>query len=401
MPITGSIELKEGRMKKIWLSKSVVIVSLFYVVTAVASPTETPFKTLVSFNGTNGAAPYYMSLIWGSDGNAYGTTSTGGAYDVGTVFKITPAGVLTTLYSFCVKTNCPDGAFPQASLVQAPNGDFYGTTEGGGKNFQGSIFKMTSSGELTTLHSFAGGVTDGAFPSAGLAQYRGDYYGTTVNGGANNAGTVFKITPAGKFTLLYSFCNCGDGANPFAGLVQVAGNLYGTTEGGGANSAGTVFEITPEGAMTTLHSFTGTDGYFPYGGLLFANDNLYGTTEQGGQGIGTVFQMSLNGQLTTLYSFCSQAGCADGYLPFAGLILGADGNLYGTTDLGGTYGDGTIFEITLGGTLTTLHSFDVIHGANPEGGLLQGANGNLYGATTGGGSRLDGTIFGLSTATER
>jgi len=389
-------------MKKFWLSKSAIIVSLFCVVTAFASPAETPFKTLVTFNGANGATPYYMSLIWGSDGNAYGTTSTGGAYDVGTVFKITPAGVLTTLYSFCVQKNCPDGAFPEASLVQAPNRDFYGTTEGGGKHFQGSIFKMTSSGELTTLHNFAGGATDGAFPAAGLAQYRGDYYGTTVNGGANNAGTVFKITPAGKFTVLYSFCVCADGTNPFAGLVQVAGNFYGTTVGGGTNFAGTVFEITPEGALTTLHSFTDTDGYFPYAGLLFANDNFYGTTQQGGaQGIGTVFQMSLDGQLTTLYSFCSQADCADGYFPFAGLTQGANGNLYGTTLLGGTYGDGTIFEITPGGTLTTLHSFDTIHGANPEGGLLQGANGDIYGATTGGGSRLDGTIFGLSTAMER
>ncbi len=364
------------------------------------------FAVLTDFAGSaNGADPFYGNLIQGTDGNNYGTTAGGGVYDQGTVFKVTPGGTLTTLYTFCSQTNCIDGAEPFSGLVQA-GGNFYGTTYWGGANGAGTVFEVTPGGQLTTLYSFCSqtGCTDGVHPPAGLVQAGGNFYGTTRSGGANGAGTIFKVTPGGQLTTLYSFCSqtgCTDGANPYAGLVQVGANLYGTTEDGGTNGAGTVFKVTPAGQLTTLYSFCSqtdcADGLQPHAGLIQASDgNLYGTTLYGGaNGDGTVFKITPAGQLTTLYSFCSQAGCADGLRPYAGLIQASDGNLYGTTQDGGANGYGTAFGITLGGQLSTLHSFVFTDGANPDGGLLEDTNGDLYGTSRFGGSRFDGTVFSL------
>ena len=298
------------------------------------------FTTLADFEGlANGDTPFYGDLIQGTDGNNYGTTAGGGVYDQGTVFQVTPDGTLTTLYTFCSQANCTDGAEPFSGLVQA-GGNFYGTTYWGGANGVGTVFKVTPGGQLTTLYNFCSqpGCSDGSNPVAGLVQVGGNFYGTTNDGGANGYGTVFEITPAGQFTMLHSFDYLDDGAYPEAGLVQATdGNLYGTTRDGGAsgNAAGTVFKITPAGQLTTLYAFCQTDcsdGAFPYAGLIQAtNGNLYGTTSNGGStgscfGCGTVFQITLAGQLTTLYSFCSQANCADGLAPYAGLIQASDGN---------------------------------------------------------------------------
>jgi uncharacterized repeat protein (TIGR03803 family) len=228
---------------------------------------------------------------------------------VGTVFKVTPSGTLTTLYSFCAQTNRTDGDAPNG-LIQATNGDFYGTTYEGGANVGagafgnggGTVFKITLSGTLTTLYSFCSqsGCTDGEYPVAGLVQAtNGDLYGTTEFGGANacppfnGCGTVFKITPSGTLTTLYSFCSqsgCTDGANPSAGLVQATnGDFYGTTGLGGASNDGMVFKITPSGAVTTLYSFCSqggsgcTDGVGPTAGLVQdTNGDLYGTESAGG-----------------------------------------------------------------------------------------------------------------------
>src|ERR1039458_4281523 len=232
--------------------------------TAIALPAQT-LTTLYSFCSQSGCpdgAGPYAGLVQATNGGLYGTTDNGGTNSAGTIFKITPGGTLTTLYSFCPQTNCTDGAGPQAGLVQAANGDLYGTTIGGGANDDGTIFKITPGGTLTTLYSFCSqtNCADGANPWAGLVQAaNGDLYGTTQSGGANvYYGTVFKITPGGTLTTLYSFCsqtNCADGANPWAGLVQAAnGDLYGTTQSGGANVYyGTVFKITPGGTLTTLY----------------------------------------------------------------------------------------------------------------------------------------------------
>src|ERR1035438_8758338 len=286
-----------------WGTRACAVLVL-WATTAIALPAQTltTLYTFCSQSGcTDGANPY-AELVQATNGDLYGTTQGGGTnLGYGTVFKITPGGTLTTLYSFCSQTNCTDGARPYAGLVQAANGDLYGTTNGGGTNGLGTVFKITPGGTLTTLYSFCSqsGCTDGAVPDAGLVQAaNGNFYGTTYYGGTNKRGTVFKITPGGTLTTLYSFCsqtNCTDGADPTAGLVQATnGDLYGTAQEGGANGYGTVVKSTPTGTLTTLHRFNGTDGATPYAGLVQAADgDFYGTT--GGSGInndGTVFRIT-------------------------------------------------------------------------------------------------------------
>src|ERR1039457_3691207 len=272
---------------------------------------------------------------------------------------------LTTIHRFCSQSGCPDGAGPYAGLVQATNGGLYGTTYGGGTNSEGTIFKITPGGTLTTLYSFCSqtNCTDGYGPYAGLVQAaNGDLYGTTSNGGANgNSGTVFKITPGGNLTTLYRFvCSqsgCPDGVDPTAGLVQAAnGDFYGTTPYGGTNGGGTVFKITPSGTLTTLYRFCSQsgcpDGATPFAGLVqAANGDLYGTTTAGGAngpGTGTVFRITPSGTLTTLYSFCSQTNCTDGAVPDAGLVQDTNGDFYGTTFNGGANNSGTVLRLPVG-----------------------------------------------------
>ncbi len=353
--------------------------------------------TLHSFNGGDGRSPE-ATLAQGSDGNFYGTTALGGAHFKGTVFKIDSAGSLTMLHSF---SGFPgDGAIPVAGLVQGTDGSFYGTTSSGGAFFQGTVFRMTSSGAITVLHSFNSFLGEGAVPIAGLVQGSdGNFYGTTALGGAHFKGTVFKIEAAGSFTTLHSFSGSpGEGANPVAGLVQGSdSNFYGTTASGGAHFQGTVFRITPSGALTVLHSFSGHpgEGAVPFAALVQGSDgNFYGTTALGGaHSKGTVFKIDSAGSLTTLHSFSGSAG--EGANPVAGLVQGSDGNFYSTTALGGTHLRGTVFNIDATGSLTTLHSFSGSpdEGAIPFAGLAQGTDGNLYGTTALGGTHGAGTVF--------
>jgi uncharacterized repeat protein (TIGR03803 family) len=401
---TTQAEKKGDSMKKFCISKMSCMIFIFCAATATASPAQI-LTTMHSFSGGDGVNPY-AGLVQGTDGNFYGTASGGGANLEGTVFKITPGGMLTTLHSFCSQPGCTDGNFPQAGLVQATDGNFYGTTAYGGTNGNyGTVFKITPSGTLTTLYSFNG--TDGAAPFAGLVQASdGNFYGTTDFGGANGDGTVFKITPSGTLTTLYTFCaqggECTDGADP-NGLVQASdGNFYGTTWSGGDNGYGTVFKITPSGTLTTLYPFCSqpgcTDGSHPTAGLVQAADgNFYGTTAFGGANdYGTVFKIS-GGALSILHSF--QGYPNDGSDPFAALVQATDGNLYRTTTGGGANLYGTLFKITPNGTLTTLHSFQGYpnDGSDPSAALVQATDGNLYGTTTGGGANLHGTVFRLVT----
>ncbi|MGA2903705.1 MAG: choice-of-anchor tandem repeat GloVer-containing protein [Candidatus Korobacteraceae bacterium] len=360
---------------------------------------------------TDGTNPY-GTLLKATDGNLYGTTEAGGPGGYGTVFKVTPSGTLTTLHTFVYT----DGAEPYAGLVQGTDGNFYGTTYTGGAHSYGTVYRMTASGTVTTLYSFCSQYwcADGARPVAPLVQASdGNFYGTTVTGGAHEYyGTVFKITPSGTLTTLYSFCsetNCTDGAWPYGGLIQASsGMLYGTTLRFGVNGDnGTVYKMDPTAppgeGMSVLHYFSGTDGAYPYGGLVQGTDgNFYGTTYYGGVdngNSGTVFKITPSGVTTTLYIFCSLIlnGPPCGDHPYAGLLLGTDGNFYGTTWFGGTNGgsDGTVFKITASGTLTWLHSFAGTDGQYPAGGLVQGADGNLYGTTTVGGADQFGTVFRL------
>jgi uncharacterized repeat protein (TIGR03803 family) len=382
-------------MRKLNLWGAICLVCVIGALAVSGSAAQT-FTTLLSFDGISGVAPQGGSLVQGLNGNYYGTTYFGGGYAYGTVFEITAAGKLTTLYGFCAKTSCDDGSYPTAGLVLATNGNLYGTTYLGGTHECGSVFEITASGRLTTLLSFDS--RDGAFPFAGLVQAtNGNFYGTTEEGGAHNDGTIFEITPAGKLTKLHSF-DFTDGELPLAGLVQATnGDLYGTTSGGGSGNGGTVFQITTSGKLTTLYNFCSkpncTDGAQPIAGLAQAsNGNFYGTTASGGlYNDGTVFEITA-GKLTTLLSFDG----TDGADPNGTMVQATNGNLYGTTAERGSDNHGTIFDITPAGKLTTLINFEGTNGQEPLAGPSQATNGNFYGTTVDGGAHLDGTVYGLS-----
>jgi uncharacterized repeat protein (TIGR03803 family) len=399
------------------------------------------FTTLHSFDGTDGENPVAALVQGTDGNFYGTTKSGGANIYYGTIFKInpTPPYTLTPLYSFCSAggASCTDGYYPVAGLVQDTNGDFYGTTYEGGANCApygcGTTFKIGPSGgsTFTPLYSFCtqGGCADGAEPIGGLIQANnGELYGTTQNGGTYNSGAVFKIGASGgsTFKLVYSFCsqmvsgNCTDGEYPRAGLVQATnGDLYGATYYGGANGLGTIFKITPSGALTTVYNFDGAHGAYPSAGLVQAtNGEFYGTTSGGGTsnqcegGCGTVFKIKTTSTppytLTRLYSFCHQPGCPDGASPASGLIQATNGYFYGTTYAGGANNSGTIFKIGAsgGGTFQTLYTFcaagngNCTDGANPAAALVQGTSGDFYGTTEYGGDSDTcsscGTVFRLS-----
>ena len=291
-----------------------------------------------------------------TDGNFYGTTSSGGnSEQAGTIYKITRGGTLTTLYSFCPTKLCSDGKYPLA-LMQASNGNFYGVTSNFGLYNNGTIFEFSRSGVFTVLYSFCpqSNCSDGGSqPRSGLMQAsNGNLYGTTFTGGANGNGTVYEISPAGLFRTIHDFCTqslCADGASPSAGLVEDAhGNFYGTTYYGGANSFGSVFEITAAGQFIVLHSFDNTAGSYPSSALILASDgNLYGATYESSTFAGTIFQITAAHVFGSLYSFCTQSGCA-GANPLGTLFQATAGAFYGTTSYGGPSNDGTIFTFSMG-----------------------------------------------------
>ena len=324
------------------------------------------YATLYAFanNGSDGQQPL-AGLIQATDGNFYGTTYTGGVNGYGTVFKVTPGGAETVLHSF--PDNASDGASPRG-LIQATDGNFYGTTfAGGGTSAYGTVFKITPDGTETVLHAFDTNGADGYELYAGLVQAAdGNFYGTTFAGGAYGHGTVFKITPGGTETVLHAFdTNGADESGPVTSLIQATdGNLYGTTLYGGVfpgpegYGAGTVFKITPSGTYTVLHRFAGnnSEGAYPQAALVQATDgNLYGTTQYGGvHDYGTVFKITPGGTETVLHAFANDG--SDGNSPFSSLLQAADGNFYGTTRYGGTYGPGTVFVFSLGGSAPVVSS---------------------------------------------
>jgi uncharacterized repeat protein (TIGR03803 family) len=378
---------------------------------AVCAQAQT-FTNLAAFNGTNGASPDYGSLIQATNGDYYGTTYSGGKYNGGTVFKVTPTGKLSDIYSFCAATNCADGANPWSSLVLGSDGNFYGTTNIGGAFYAGTIFKMTLGGKLTTLYSFCpagGNCTDGEYPVGLVQASDGNLYGTTSNGGGvYNGGTIFEISTAGKFKKLYTFCsrsNCNDGYYALSGPMQASnGNLYGTTASGGNNSQGTVYEITTAGLFKVLYNFCSqdncADGAYPFGSLIHdSTGNLYGTTEFGGNanGWGTVFEITTTNQLVILHSFDN----TDGAYPISALLQASDGNFYGTTNGGGGNNSaGTMYEITSGGVFSMLYSLCLpssCMGYYPGYALAQATSGEFIGTTIAGGANFDGIVFSYST----
>jgi uncharacterized repeat protein (TIGR03803 family) len=362
-------------------------------------------STLYSFGNGPTDAAFLGELLQGSDGNFYGTALYGGVNGKGAVVKITPTGVETVLYSFAGGPG--DGASPvHMRLIEGSDGNFYGTTPVGGSYGKGTVFKVTPLGVETVLYSFAGGADDGASPSDGLLQGSdGNFYGVTLNGGANDLGTIFKFTPAGIETVLYSFKGDlkGDAVGYSGALVEGSdGNFYGVAEFGGISNQGAVFKITPEGTETVLHSFAGapSDGDNPVGVTLLkgSDGNFYGTTADGGaNGAGAIFKLTPAGIETVLYSFTGAVG--DGNFPVGSLVESSDGSLYGTTNFGGATlnDDGTVFKVTLSGNETVLYSFgsNDNDGSEPVVGPTLGTDGALYGTTSKGGANNSGTFFKL------
>jgi len=375
----------------------------FWLATVVGASAQT-VTTLATFNKSNGMGPI-GALVQGMDGNFYGTTASGGSNDGGTVFRITPAGVLTTLYNFCSLPKCSDGDGPEAGLILATDGNFYGNTFGGG-NGLGTIFKITPTGALTTLHVFCTGkCRDGSSPYAALLQATdGDFYGTTITGGMfkgpcrirEGCGTLFRMDASGNLTTLHTFCleyNCADGGTPLAPLIEGSdGNLYGTTAIGGSVGLldGTAFSLTRAGTFTLVHSFDITDGASPGGLVQGLDGNLYGTAHKLGVirdgGDGALYQLTLEGAFTD-----EPFNGSDGLGPFSAMIQATDGNFYGVTEQGGTpavhctAGCGTIYEWNPGSTPVSVYDFCALahcaDGFLPVGSLVQGTDGNIYGTT--------------------
>ncbi|MDB6022694.1 MAG: 3-carboxymuconate cyclase [Pedosphaera sp.] len=354
--------------------------------------TNGTLTSLFSFNGTNGAKPY-ARLIKGSDGNFYGTTQGGGLYNAGTVFSITTNGTLSTLVSF-------GGEADPSSLIQSADGNLYGTTCGKGAQGLGSVFRLSPDGAYSTLHDFAAG--EGFNPYAALALGSdGRFYGSAETGPVSPIGAIFTITTNGDFTNLFTF-NLSNGQQPFASLLESGGFFYGTTRAGSPNGRGVIFRVSTNGVLADSFAFGGYNGANPTGSLTLGSDgSFYGTTEYGGVGYdgatlgnGVLFRFSGFGATPTNLVYFNGTNGAN---PYAGLTPGSDGNLYGTTISGGTYNLGTVYQITTNGTFNSLFSFDATNGAHPFAGLIQGGDGDFYGTTYLGGDYNYGTIFRIAT----
>ena len=408
--------------KQVFVSSMVVL-----LLAAAATPwaQAQTYKVLHQFHGKADGDYPVAGVIRDAAGNLYSTTSSGGTYDYGVVFKVDTTGKETVLYNF---TGGADGAYPYAGVVlDAATGNLYGTTNQGGEGTCGCgvVFKLDTTGKETVLYTFTGG-TDGGLPYAGVIRdAAGNLYGTTYDGGTGDQGVVFKLDTNGKETVLHAFTGKADGGFPFAGLLRDAeGNLYGTTYGGGDSGCfrpsppsggrstrlddlppipqggcGVVFKLDSTGKETVLHTFTGADGNEPSAGLTRdLAGNLYGTTYVGGDlncngepgyGCGVVFRLSPTRKLTVLHNF---TGGAAGGFPDAGLIRDLAGNLYGTTLYGGDVNCnglvscGVVFKLDAAGKETVLYRFPGgADGSSPQAGLVQDAAGNLYGTAAFGG----------------
>ncbi|HZT42635.1 MAG TPA: choice-of-anchor tandem repeat GloVer-containing protein [Chthonomonadaceae bacterium] len=388
------------------------------------------FSVLDTFSFPEGAYPY-AGLAVGSDGNFY-SAMTYGATGLGSIYRLTPAGAFTTVHKF----KAAKGLGPDSPLLQTPDGNMYGTTLGGGDG-HGGVYRLAPDGSVKNLHSFNG--RDGDRPYWGLCLGSdGALYGSTQTGGRYGHGTLFRITTDGLFKSLYSFSGA-DGDDPQGLAAASDGALYGSTCSGGAGGNGTLFRVTTGGALTVLHTFSGSDGANPYGPLIQATDGyLYGSAVTGGSNNdGVVYRLSLAGEFSVLHSFSFADGYSpgplvqasdgnfygaagtnpsavfritpsgtvtllhwldynggEGAVPNGPLVQASDGNLYGTTQFGG-YGDwGTVFQIALDGTFTTVSSFETVEGGYPYAGLMQASDGYLYGTTLEG-NYGQGNVFRL------
>jgi len=343
---------------------------------------------LYNFGGApNDGKNSRAALFQDANSNLYGTTYAGGSNNIGVVFRVTPAGILTNLHHFAG----PEGSHPVAEVVPGNDGNFYGTTYLGGTNAAGVVYVISPQGAFTNLWSFNG--SNGNNPAAALLPgTNGWFYGTTQAGASN--GNIFAVSPAGSFSNLWSF-SITNGLYPFTSLtLGTNGNFYGTTLEGGISNAGTIFMISPQGSFSNLAQFTATNGAGPLGRLaLGSGGNFYGTTYAGtgASTNGSFFRMTPQGALTNLWQF----GGPEGAHPGGNLTVGSDGNFYGITVFGGASNLGAIYRITPQGALTSLYQFSGSDGQQPVAGMIQGFDGNLYGTTEFGGAHNAGTIFEL------
>jgi uncharacterized repeat protein (TIGR03803 family) len=384
-------------------SSVTTVLAAWLLVSATAFGQAPDYSVLHSFSAaTNDGASTYSSVIVGNDGLLYGTAWGGGVHGFGTVFRMGTDGTgFTVLHHFGAPS---DGATPYAALIQGADGLLYGTTYGGGATDAGTVFKVdTNGGSYAVLYSFTNGL-DGAHPSGGLLQGRdGALYGTAETGSSNNCGTVFRLGTDGLgYTVLHAFSNWPDGALPQASLIQgTDGALYGTTDQGGDYVVGTVFRLQTNGTgYSVLHSFGfATDGLSPQGALTQGSDGrLYGTTVIGGTaGDGTIFGLDTDGNnYRQLHSFTNSP---DGANSYAALCQGNDGYLYGTTVWGGVTNGGTVFRVSRdGGQFAILHHFDwtLGKGSHPYAGVSSSNGGVFYGTTLQGGGFGFGTVYRLA-----
>ncbi len=365
-----------------FVSRAIVILAL---ATAASAQTFTVLHNFGNVAGDPYQPVYAGAIAQGRDGNLYSAAPGGGSSSRGAIFKITPAGTLTELYSF----TGGDGSYPKGGLTLGTDGNFYGTTYEFGTQCCGTIFKITPGGTLTTLYNFGTKSTDGSYPYAPPIQGTdGNWYGTTYSGGAGGYGTVYKLTTAGVYTVLYAFENTHGNGPQDPLVLGNDGNFYGTTLAGGTDGYGEVFKITPAGVLTVLYNFDNTHGAHPAGPLVQGTDgNFYGTTESGGtSSSGVAFKITSTGVLTVLHNM---NGTTDGETSYNGVTQASDGNFYGTNGLPITSNNGTIFELTAKNVFSVPYTFstaDTTKGSTPEIAPFQHTNGILYGDTLTGGT---------------
>jgi uncharacterized repeat protein (TIGR03803 family) len=309
-------------------------------------------------------------------------------------FRIWPGGQVQVLHQFGPNKLGYNDAV--SGLTLATDGQFYGTTQQGGTYSVGSVFRITQDGDITTLYDFSPGSGSAIYPeypfSAPIQSIEGDFYGNT--GGGSNYASVYRITKSGDFTLLHTFTN-GQGRAPYGPLVQGTDDyFYGTMNAGGPTDHGTIFRISSTGDFKVLVNFDGTNGGGPMSGLIQASDgNFYGVTFNGGpQDTGTLFRMTPLGTVTVLHTFTNGS---EGAWPGNGLVQATDGYLYGTTTGRGKYGNGVLFRATLAGDLTVLHNFITSSGIQASSALIQHTNGKLYGFAAGGGKFGEGVAYSV------
>lgn len=365
-------------------------------------PATMTFTDLHDFNPSAGdPANFYNQGVMpqGHDGEIYGTSVDGGTpFNSGTIFKISPSGTPTVLASLTVL----GGDYPICGMTTGTDGNFYAATEYGTSYGAGSIIQVSSAGAVKYLYYFKNG-TDGSGPTCAPTQGNdGNYYGDTsgIFKGTQGTSTFYKITPTGTFTLLHTFA-AAEGNNCSGITLGTDGNFYGACKLGGANGFGTLFKITTAGKVTVLHSLKTSDGQNEQAGFLVqANDgNFYGEGYNGGaDNYGVIFQLTPSGGYKVLHNFTRGA---DGGYPSADLMVGPDGNLYGTAADGGSStacstSCGVIFKITTAGAFSVLYNFDGTHGGYPESNLTLHSDGLLYGDTAAGGANGQGVFFSFN-----